>query len=104
MPPMPDNIVPLSDHFDGKRFRNQEYSPLGGLRYLLRWKRTSRPGPWREWTDAPPGPPPPIRVGAGELRVTFINHATVLIQMEGQNILTDPILARSFPVVTLELS
>jgi len=75
MAPMPDNIVPLSDPFDGKRSRNHEHSLLGGHRYLLRWKRTSRPGPWREWTDAPAGPRPPIRVGAGELRGTSINHA-----------------------------
>jgi L-ascorbate metabolism protein UlaG (beta-lactamase superfamily) len=30
-------------------------------------------------------------VGKGELRVTFVNHATVLIQMDGLNLLTDPI-------------
>src|SRR5579872_2627584 len=101
---MPDPMVPLSDHLDGKRFRNQEHSPLGGLRDLPRWKSTSRPGLRREGTDAPAGLRPPIRGGAGELRGTFVHPATVLIPMEGQNILTDPILARSFPAVTLELS
>ena len=36
-------------------------------------------------------PPPPERVGPGELRVTFINHATTLIQLDGINLLTDPV-------------
>ena len=46
-----------------------------------------------------PGPRPPDRVPRGQLRVTFINHATVLIQQDGLNILTDPIWSnRASPV------
>lgn len=82
---------PVSDHFDGKRFRNQGEVASNGFFDLLKWQLTSDPGPWREWTDAPPGPPPPERVGPGELRVTFVNHATVLVQVDGLNILTDPV-------------
>src|SRR5262249_27426795 len=52
---------------------------------------TRDPRPWGDHPNAAPGPAPPHRVGRGELRVTFINHATVLIQMDGLNILTDPI-------------
>jgi L-ascorbate metabolism protein UlaG (beta-lactamase superfamily) len=37
-----------------------------------------------------PGPPPPRRVAKGKLRVTFVNHATVLIQAGAFNLLTDP--------------
>src|SRR6185295_12999072 len=38
------------------------------------------------------GPRPPDRVdAAGRIRVTFVNHSTVLIQMDGINILTDPV-------------
>jgi L-ascorbate metabolism protein UlaG (beta-lactamase superfamily) len=40
-----------------------------------------------------------VCVSDGCLRVTFINHATVLIQMDGLNILTDPIWSeRASPV------
>ena len=36
----------------------------------------------------------------GDVRVTFVNHATLLIQMDGVNILTDPTWAnRSVPTV-----
>lgn len=83
---------PQSDHFDGEKFftpgRADRHLDLGAL---LKWRRERHPGPWREWTDAPPGPPPPRRVGTGELRVTFVNHATTLLQLDGLNVLTDPI-------------
>ncbi len=43
--------------------------------------------------------PPPTRVGMGVLRVTFINHATTLLQLDSVNILTDPIYSdRASPV------
>jgi L-ascorbate metabolism protein UlaG (beta-lactamase superfamily) len=88
-----------STHFDGARFVNVPPIEHGGFGDLLEWMRTREPGPWREWTDAPPGPPPPRRVGAGELRVTFVNHATALVQVDGVNILTDPIWSeRASPV------
>jgi L-ascorbate metabolism protein UlaG (beta-lactamase superfamily) len=49
------------------------------------------PGPWDDWTESMPGAPPPERVGGGELRVTVVNHATVLVQMDSLNVLTDPV-------------
>ena len=36
----------------------------------------------------------PERVDSGRLRVTFVNHATTLIQMDGVNILTDPVWSK----------
>lgn len=78
-----------SDHHDGERFFNPEgrYSTLDLLRWLVEMKTV----PWPSWIDDPPQPPPPIRVGAGGLRVTYVNHATVLLQLEGVNLVTDPI-------------
>jgi L-ascorbate metabolism protein UlaG (beta-lactamase superfamily) len=81
---------PSSDHFDGKRFRNQLPAPHGGFVDALRWIAHRDPGVWRRRTDASPGPPPPERVGAGKMRVTHVHHATTLIQMDGINVLTDP--------------
>lgn len=89
---------PASDHFDGRRFHNP--SPFGaphGLRDFLRWMATRQRGVWRRWTESPPGPPPPRAVP--DLRVTFVNHATTLIQTGGRNILTDPVWSdRASPV------
>ena len=81
---------PHSDHFDGDRFHNHQ-SGWQTEASFLKWQMNRQRGEWRDWVDAPPGPPPPDRVGDGKLRVTFINHATTLIQMDGVNILTDPI-------------
>ena len=80
-----------SDHFDGQRFHNERPTKHSGLGDLLKWMRTREPGPWRKWTDVPPAPSPPERVGPGQMRVTFVNHATVLVQMDRVNILADPI-------------
>jgi L-ascorbate metabolism protein UlaG (beta-lactamase superfamily) len=90
---------PLSDHFDGERFRNQRPLRARGFRDLLRWQRNRNPGPWPSWTDAEPGPPPPRVVQGDRVRVTFVNHSTVLIQLHGVNILTDPVWSnRASPV------
>jgi L-ascorbate metabolism protein UlaG (beta-lactamase superfamily) len=82
----------VSDHFDGERFRNQVEVPHGRVGDFLRWRLSKREtGDWTPPADVTPGPPPPARVGAGALRATFVNHATVLLQLEGLNVLTDPV-------------
>jgi L-ascorbate metabolism protein UlaG (beta-lactamase superfamily) len=91
---------PKSDHFDGHRFFTPGAAPANrGVGKFLDWQLHAQTGPWRAYRDEPPGPPPPQRVGPGALRVTFINHATTLIQLDGVNVLTDPIYAaRASPV------
>jgi L-ascorbate metabolism protein UlaG (beta-lactamase superfamily) len=74
-----------------RRFRNQVLTRHAGFGDFLRWMKTREPGPWRRRADVSPAPTPPRRVGRGEMRVTFVNHATVLVQMDGVNVLTDPI-------------
>lgn len=90
---------PTPANSDGERFVNQD--PIEENRFydFVDWQLTARPGAWPEWIDAQPGPAPPERVGAGQLRVTFVNHATTLIQMDGLNILTDPVWSqRTSPI------
>lgn len=91
---------PVSDHFDGHQFKNQrEMPPEPGFADLMALAAAEEGGPWADWTDNPEYPPPPTRVGRGQLQVTFINHATTLIQMDGLNVITDPIWAeRCSPV------
>ena len=89
---------PKSDHFDGENFfvAGVQQQGAGGL---FKWLRARQHGPWRDFEDLPPWPRPPARVGLGELRVTFVNHATTLIQVDGLNVLTDPIWSeRASPV------
>jgi hypothetical protein len=81
-----------SEHFNGERF----FNPSGALadksfRDMMRWQFNRKVGPWRDWVDSTPGTRPAASVGEGKMRVTFVNHATILVQMDGINILTDPI-------------
>jgi len=78
-------------HFDGKRFYNPNAPQVLGFLDVLRWKLTSWPAPSpRTVADVVPSQPP-HRVEGSALRVTLINHSTVLLQQHGVNILTDPI-------------
>jgi len=82
---------PISDHFDGEEFVNQEPPAQLGLGAVLEWFTSRDQGYWPEWVDAEPGPPPPPKVRMGDLRVTLIGHATTLVQVDGLNVLTDPV-------------
>ncbi|MFP5247629.1 MAG: MBL fold metallo-hydrolase [Thermoanaerobaculia bacterium] len=84
---------PKSDHFDGRRFFNLQPTKHAGFFDMLRWMFHREPGVWHRWREITPSKPPE-RVPGGELRVTWVNHATFLIQTENVNILTDPIWSK----------
>jgi L-ascorbate metabolism protein UlaG (beta-lactamase superfamily) len=87
---------PKTDHFDGDSFPKHQH--IGGAS-IFKWFLTRKPGPWKVHKNEKPGPPPPRRVTGDRLVATFIGHSTVLIQMDGINILTDPIWSdRASPV------
>jgi L-ascorbate metabolism protein UlaG (beta-lactamase superfamily) len=90
---------PVTDHFDGDRFFSPGAPAAEGVGGFFKWKLHADPGPWEDYREMPYGPRPPERVGPGSMRVTFINHATTLVQLDGVNVLTDPIYAdRASPV------
>lgn len=80
----------VSDHFDGKRFVNPGKIEAKGLPDLLKWVTTRAKEPWTEEIDPFIGPAPKDRIDEGTV-ITFVNHATFLIQTHGLNILTDPV-------------
>jgi L-ascorbate metabolism protein UlaG (beta-lactamase superfamily) len=84
---------PRSDHFDGRHFLNEGPADAHSFLRLLRWRlsRTEPPMPARPPDARPAEPAPPRRVEGDALRVTWINHSTVLLQTAGINLLTDPI-------------
>ncbi|SDB21524.1 MBL fold metallo-hydrolase [Belnapia rosea] len=83
---------PVSDHFNGERFFNPGGASPRGFLDLARWKLG---GNNEGWPNAFPSPflpdRPPRRVEGKALRVSFVGHATFLIQGAGLNILTDPV-------------
>jgi L-ascorbate metabolism protein UlaG (beta-lactamase superfamily) len=98
VPPFLDRIYysgPVTDHFDGRRFFNPDgdegprASPRNAGRFFNRWIRGER-AQWPEHLAVARSVPPP-RVDGGAMHVTWIGHATVLVQTQGLNILTDPV-------------
>lgn len=82
---------PPSDHCDGRRFFNPNGGNPLGFGALLRWQFNRRQGAWPAWVENQAKPRLPSLVGPREWVVTFVNHATFLIQLPGLNLLTDPI-------------
>jgi L-ascorbate metabolism protein UlaG (beta-lactamase superfamily) len=80
---------PVSDHFDGKKFFTPGANPPHGLKEVLRWMLNRKRSPWKENNDA--SGKRPLGSFKDGIRITFVNHTTFLIQVDGVNILTDPV-------------
>ncbi len=90
---------PVSDHFDGQKFFNPSKPMKKSFASFLKWRMTSEPQYWPEYSELSGYDRPPERVEGDQLRVSWVGHATVLIQTQGLNILTDPVWAeRASPV------
>ncbi len=82
---------PVTDHFDGLRF----FTPgqrirLLRKRELLKWRLNGQKARWPR--EAPAGfDRPPERVVGGALRISYIGHASVLVQTQSLNLLFDPV-------------
>lgn len=80
---------PTQAPFDGRRFVTDE--PFDrGFGDLLRWALTREAGVWRRIDATPrqtPWPEPP----AEAIVIRVIGHATVLVQIAGWSLLTDPV-------------
>jgi N-acyl-phosphatidylethanolamine-hydrolysing phospholipase D len=109
--PRPDGGAPSrsaaaalpAHHAPDGRFRNPwPGAEARNLTHVLRWgiQRLVH-GVAADRAPAPPPAPPPRRASPpdGAVGVTWIGHATTLIQLGGRNVLTDPMFgARASPV------
>ncbi|MET3710640.1 L-ascorbate metabolism protein UlaG (beta-lactamase superfamily) [Sphingomonas trueperi] len=98
VPPFLDRIYyrgAETGHFDGQHFANPdgETAPAPALAFAFLAHRaasaTQQP-PWPARVPVAQGHPP-ARVAGQAMTVTWIGHASVLIQTQGLNILTDPV-------------
>jgi L-ascorbate metabolism protein UlaG (beta-lactamase superfamily) len=82
----------VSDHFDGERFFNptlpNDFAPSRGS--TLKMFRESRTR-WPKWVENKETPRLNESLRAGDVAITFVNHVTFLIQIDGVTILTDPV-------------
>ncbi len=90
---------PKSNHFDGDRFFQPGGMPPRGFIDLLKWQFSGEKKEWPKFQENTAKPNILVDVDSMTLGVTFINHASFLIQANGLNVLTDPIFSeRASPV------
>lgn len=84
---------PISDHFDGTHFFDPDGAPPKSLGELMSWQLGGfgRRTTWPDWVASPYSDLPPPSVNNGQVRLSFVGHASWLVQTAGLNILIDPI-------------
>jgi L-ascorbate metabolism protein UlaG (beta-lactamase superfamily) len=83
---------PISDHFDGKRFINPTLPEMHApsLFSVLKMIRERR-GRWPDRVENKSTPRLHEPLALDDIAITYVNHATFLIQIAGITILTDPV-------------
>jgi L-ascorbate metabolism protein UlaG (beta-lactamase superfamily) len=94
----PETAQPVSDHFDGNRYFNTNSPSIQGegpkrgvLGWVWQWMAGNKWPEWPDFNEFSHGPQLAALVPKGALRITSVGHSTFLIQMDGLNILVDPI-------------
>ncbi len=92
--------IPISDHYDGKRFFNptlekQFYIGFGDMQKMVNQKRPK----WPKDVKNVASPQLNEHLNEGDFSLTFVNHASFLIQTPTMNVLLDPVWSkRASPV------
>ena len=84
-----DQEYPQIDHYVGDRFFNPGNVGQKSFGDFVRVLRERKKVPWPEWVENENNEKPPQTVSGAGIRLTYVNHATVLIQpMESILLLT----------------
>jgi len=82
---------PVSDHFDGVRFLDPNGTPPNSRIDFFRWQLGRTRAQWPDWVPGAEPDRPPPRIADARWRISFVGHATILLQTAGLNILFDPV-------------
>lgn len=82
-----------SDHFNGKKFLNPHEDVTHNFFDIIKWWfGGNNKGIWeKQEKNVVQSPLSETKIKDSACQITFVNHATFLIQVDGLNILTDPI-------------
>lgn len=104
-----DPLTPVESHgpyesryretMSGRQFYNIDPVKNHNAWDMIKWGLTGKHRKWPRQVAGTPGDTPPQRVEKG-IRYLVVNHATVLIQIDGVNILTDPIWSKRASMVS----
>ena len=88
-----------SPHFKDGIFHNYKSGPKKNWFDIIKLRLTADWADWPDWVKTKEVKSIEPRVNSEKIKITFINHASFLIQTGGLNILTDPIYSeRCSPV------
>src|SRR5436309_480644 len=82
---------PVSDHFDGTRFFDPNGAQPRSVIDLIRWRLTGTRPNWPDRWPSPYSDRPPAEVSDKSWRISFVGHASLLLQTAGLNLLIDPV-------------
>lgn len=83
---------PKSDHFNGNTFQNIGNVSSKNFFEVMKWSLNREPGVWEKTPEADlTFAKKPQALVTDSLVITYVNHSTFLIQVDGLNILTDPV-------------
>src|ERR1043166_3901401 len=82
---------PVSDHFDGTNFFDPHGTPPKGILDMIRWWAGPAKTLWPVWAPSPFADRPPARVAGSAWRISYVGHASLLLQTAGLNLLIDPV-------------
>ena len=85
---------PESDHFDGKKFHMPTGNEMGDFKELMSYQIKNKKARWPYLPMEPTFTETIVDRAGDEIRFLHINHATVLLQHYGVNIITDPVFSK----------
>ncbi len=97
--PSTEDSTKQSDHFKDGRFFNPTLPESKSFWEVLKWQFSREKKPWPESVPANTFTRNNEYINKDQIRITFINHSTFLLEFNGMTILTDPIWSlRASPV------
>ncbi len=86
---------PVSDHCNGSHFFNPGINSKKSIKQVWKMLRERRgKNPWPAFVENKATPKLATKLETDEVYVTYVNHASHLIQIQNMNILTDPVFAK----------